>query len=70
VRKSRRASAFRFFKLQEKVENPVAWREMDAFQHVNNIVYFDWLKLIEFMNETGSGPILALVQCKFKIPLT
>lgn len=63
------------------VEIPVAWGEMDAFQHVNNIVYlryfesariayFEKLKLMEFMNETGIGPILGSAQCKFKIPLT
>jgi acyl-CoA thioester hydrolase len=63
------------------IEIPVAWGEMDAFQHVNNIVYlryfesariayFERLNLMEFMNQTGIGPILASVQCKFKIPLT
>jgi acyl-CoA thioester hydrolase len=63
------------------IEIPVAWGEMDSFQHVNNIVYlryfesariayFERLNLMEFMNETGIGPILASVQCKFKIPLT
>ena len=63
------------------IEIPVAWGEMDSFQHVNNIVYlryfesariayFERLELMEFMNETGIGPILASVQCKFKIPLT
>jgi acyl-CoA thioester hydrolase len=63
------------------IEIPVAWGEMDSFQHVNNIVYlryfesariayFERLKLMEFLNETGIGPILASVQCKFKIPLT
>ena len=62
------------------IEIPVAWGEMDSFQHVNNIVYlryfesariayFERLKLMEFMNQTGIGPILASVQCKFKIPL-
>lgn len=63
------------------IEIPVAWGEMDAFQHVNNIVYFRYfesariayferLDLIEFMNQTGIGPILASTQCRFKIPLT
>lgn len=63
------------------IEIPVAWGEMDSFQHVNNIVYlryfesariayFERLKLMEFMSQTGIGPILASVQCKFKIPLT
>ncbi len=63
------------------VEIPVVWGEMDAFQHVNNIVYFRYfenarmayfekLELWQFMNETGIGPILASAQCKFRIPLT
>ncbi len=63
------------------IEIPVAWGEMDAFQHVNNIVYFRYFesvrlvyfekaKFVEAMNETGVGPILASTQCKFKAPLT
>jgi len=49
---------------------PVAWGEMDAFQHVNNAVYARWLEtarmvyfervgLIERVREEGVGPILA-----------
>ncbi len=60
---------------------PVAWGEMDAFQHVNNIVYFRYFEsarivyfekidVLEQMANTGIGPILASTQCKFKIPLT
>ena len=60
---------------------PVAWGEMDAFQHVNGVVYFRYfesarfsyferLGLIAYMNETGIGPILASIQCKYKVPLT
>jgi len=63
------------------IEIPVAWGEMDSFQHVNNIVYlryfesariayFERLRLMEFMHLTGIGPILGSVQCKYKIPLT
>jgi acyl-CoA thioester hydrolase len=62
------------------VEIPVAWGEMDAFGHVNNIVYFRYfetariayfikLNLLNFMNETGIGPILASTQCKYRLPL-
>ena len=62
------------------VEIPVAWGEMDAFQHVNNIVYFRYfetariayfqrLDLMGLMEQTGIGPILGSVQCQFKIPL-
>jgi len=53
---------------------------MDALKHVNNIVYFRYfesariayfekLRFWEFMNQTGVGPILASIQCRFKIPL-
>ncbi len=63
------------------IELPIAWGDMDAFQHVNNVVYFKYfesarisyfekLNFIEYMNETGIGPILASTQCKYKIPLT
>jgi acyl-CoA thioester hydrolase len=63
------------------VEIPVAWGEMDAFQHVNNIVYFrylesariayfDKLQLMEYLDRTGVGPILASTRCRFKVPLT
>jgi acyl-CoA thioester hydrolase len=60
---------------------PVAWGEMDAFQHVNNsvyfryfesarIAYFERLEFMEHMQATGVGPILASTQCRFRIPLT
>lgn len=60
---------------------PVAWGEMDAFQHVNNVIYFKYFEsvriayfermdLMAFMQETGIGPILASTQCKYKVPLT
>lgn len=63
------------------VDFPIAWGDMDAFQHVNNIMYFKYFEsarisyferidLIKVMNETGIGPILASTQCKFIIPLT
>lgn len=63
------------------IEIPVVWGEMDAFQHVNNIVYFRYfesariayfekLDVLELMNRTGIGPILAATSCKFRIPLT
>jgi len=62
------------------IDIPVAWGEMDALRHVNNIVYFRYfesariayfekLRFWEFMDQTGVGPILASIQCKFKIPL-
>lgn len=63
------------------IQLPVAWGEMDAFNHVNNIVYFRYfesariayfekLDLMAFMEQTGIGPILASTSCRYKIPLT
>jgi acyl-CoA thioester hydrolase len=63
------------------IEIPVAWGEMDSFQHVNNIVYFRYfesarilysekLGLHRMKDETGIGPILASTSCKYKLPLT
>jgi acyl-CoA thioester hydrolase len=63
------------------IEIPVAWGEMDAFQHVNNVAYFRYfesarmayyerLNLRELRARTGIGPILAATSCRFKMPLT
>lgn len=62
------------------IDIPVAWGEMDAFRHVNNIVYFRYfetcrMKYFEAMGyekyiEKGIGPILGSTSCKYKIPLT
>ena len=63
------------------IEIPVAWGEMDAFQHVNNavylryfesarIAYFERLGFIEIMNQTGIGPILAETRCRYRKPLS
>jgi acyl-CoA thioester hydrolase len=63
------------------IEIPVAWGEMDAFQHVNNVAYFRYfesvrmayyerLNLKELRIRTGIGPILAATSCRFKMPLT
>jgi acyl-CoA thioester hydrolase len=59
---------------------PVAWGEMDAMGHVNNIVYFryfesvriDYFRKLDFIGyqqETGIGPILASTECRYKFPL-
>ena len=63
------------------VEVPVVWGEMDAFSHVNNVVYFryfetariayfDEIDFMKVMKDTGVGPILASTQCRFRIPLS
>jgi acyl-CoA thioester hydrolase len=62
------------------IETPIAWGDMDAFQHVNNvryfrffesarIAYFEKLAFMQVMDDTGVGPILASTQCRFRIPL-
>ncbi len=63
------------------VEIPVAWGEMDAFQHVNNIYYFRYfegariayfekIRITEKMHETGIGPILGSTSCRYRYPIT
>jgi len=62
------------------VSIPVAWGEMDAFQHVNNVVYARWLEtarmvylerigLVERMRVEGVGPILARTVIDYQRPL-
>jgi acyl-CoA thioester hydrolase len=59
----------------------VAWGEMDAYQHVNNVVYFRYFEntRIEYMRrlgyanwegEFGFGPIVSAVQARFRRPLS
>ena len=63
------------------VRQAVIWGEMDAYQHVNNVVYFRYfenarleyfrrLGWFDFEKETGIGPILAATQARFRKPLT
>lgn len=63
------------------IEIPVAWGEMDAFQHLNNVVYFRYfesvriayfgaIEVMAVMETTGVGPILAETRCRYRIPLT
>ena len=63
------------------VDLPVIWGEMDALQHLNNVVYFryfetgriayfDKMKMWVTMEQTGIGPILASTWCRYKAPLT
>ncbi len=60
---------------------PVAWGDMDAFQHVNNVQYFhyfenvrvsygDVLGLGEHKRKTGVGPILADAHITYVRPVT
>jgi len=63
-----------------KVEIPIAWGDMDAFNHVNNtrffryfetarIKYFERVGFIETMETHSIGPILASISAKFIKPM-
>lgn len=63
------------------IQESVLWGEMDAFQHVNNTVYFRYFEsariayfgaigYLDWMRDHGSGPILASTSCLFRRPLT
>lgn len=60
---------------------PVAWGDLDAFNHVNNTVYFRWFEsariayfervgMLDAMHEHNVGPILARTHCDFRLPIT
>lgn len=62
-------------------EIPVAWGEMDALNHVNNVVYFryfetarlDYFKEAALMNDikdTGVGPVLSDTSARYRLPVT
>lgn len=62
------------------VEIPVAWGEMDAFQHINNthffryfetarVKYFENINILDYMNNYALGPILASTEAKFLAPV-
>jgi acyl-CoA thioester hydrolase len=56
---------------------PVQWGDQDAFNHVNNVVYYRWMESarIEYFKQVGLGvgispqgigPILASLKCDFR----
>ncbi len=60
---------------------PVAWGEMDAFQHVNNVMFARWVEtarieylsrigLMDRMRDEGVGPILARLSIDYRRPVT
>jgi acyl-CoA thioester hydrolase len=62
------------------VEIPVQWGDMDALQHVNNVVYLKWFETarIEYMNRIqfmsrlkthNIGPILASSSVRYRVPV-
>ncbi|WP_300419156.1 thioesterase family protein [uncultured Pseudoalteromonas sp.] len=59
----------------------VAWGEMDALQHVNNVVYFryfetariDFFTQLGFLKDlqaTGVGPVISETNARYKRPVT
>ncbi len=61
-------------------ETPVAWGDMDAFQHVNNTVYLRWFEsarialfeqagVLDPAESGGVGPILARTEIDYRVPL-
>lgn len=62
-------------------EIPVAWGEMDALQHVNNVVYFRYFETarLDYFNaidllvnlaQSHIGPVLSETSCRYKLPIT
>lgn len=62
------------------LEQDLRWGDMDAFNHINNTVYFRYFEdvRIKFFEDTGItqtmqdsqiGPILAHTECNFLLPL-
>lgn len=59
----------------------IVWGEMDAFQHINNVIYFRYFESgrVKYLDEVGAmsemersgiGPILHSIGCRFRFPLT
>ena len=62
------------------ITQEVHWGDMDAFQHVNNKVYFRYFEdvrlaylqrigSLEYMQSHNSGPILASTSCNYRAPV-
>ena len=62
------------------IDQVVDWGDMDAFGHVNNVVYFryfenarvEYFRRIgwwEYLAETGIGPIVGSTQARFRRPV-
>jgi acyl-CoA thioester hydrolase len=63
------------------VRQPIVWGDMDAYRHVNNVVYFRYFEnarleyfkqmgWLEYEEKTGIGPILAATSARFRRALT
>ena len=67
-------------KYQLILKDIVQWGDLDAFQHVNNTVYFRYFErvriayferfgLMQEYTVTGVGPVLASTRCRYRLPL-
>lgn len=63
------------------IQQPVAWGDMDAYRHVNNVVYLRYFENVRleylerldwrgFEKETGVGPIVASINARFRRAVT
>lgn len=63
------------------LQKELDWGDMDALQHINNVVYFRYFEnvrlkyfesigVLEEMEKTQVGPILGATECKYLLPLT
>lgn len=63
------------------IEIPVAWGEMDALNHVNNVVYFRYFEtvrieylrrigMLDMLSTQGVGPVLAETSARYRRPVT
>ena len=62
------------------LQQQLDWGDMDAFHHINNVVYFRYFEnvrmkyfeaigMIEEVQRTRIGPILGATECKYLLPL-
>lgn len=58
------------------IELPIQWGDLDAFGHVNNVVYLKWFEAVRAIyatrvgvdvmpRQTGVGAVLASISCKY-----
>jgi len=62
-----------------QIELPIQWGDMDAFNHVNNVMYFRYFESARIAyfeklgimgsHKNGIAPILAETTCRYKWPL-
>jgi acyl-CoA thioester hydrolase len=63
-----------------QIQLPIQWGDMDAFNHVNNVMYFRYfesariayfekLGLMNQNSDSHVAPILAETKCRYKLPL-